>query len=289
MAFEEIAGRIVEAVKEAASQKIDGVTNGMGNELSRTPDMKNNLENPMSESIDPNQKVEKNLEKTDDNGNVYTDEKGDLLPNTEYTLNENTYQTDEEGRIVTCDATLKESENEIRDKVAQKKVGGEDRKQDDHGGHIISRDLGGDGGVGNLIPMDSRINQSDYRGMENDLKDDLKKGKEVTTHTEPGYHEKSKRPDIITVTKTVDGQDTVYTFDNNLDGSLMDKVEETGTKDGIENVKDKLNETGGEISSIKEEFDTDGNLEKSTVTITYLDENKNYRTQVEIKHTGGNS
>ena len=34
-----------------------------------------------------------------------------------------------------------------------------DRRPSDQGGHIVGRDLNGDGGAGNLVAMDYRINQ----------------------------------------------------------------------------------------------------------------------------------
>ena len=72
----------------------------------------------------------------------------------------------------------------------------------------------------------------DYKRMENDIKDALDEGKDVTVTTDISYSGDSKRPDTITVTVTADGVKTVYKFDNNLDGSLMDEVPENG-KDAV--------------------------------------------------------
>ncbi|MCL1996557.1 MAG: DNA/RNA non-specific endonuclease [Defluviitaleaceae bacterium] len=229
-------------------------------------------------------------EKADDNGKVYTDENGKLLPNTEYTLNGNVYKTDDNGRIISCESVPKKTPENTRDTDAQTTVGGDDRKPGDQGGHIVGRDMGGDGGLGNLTPMDSRINQSDYKRMENDIKRAMEEGKDVSTKTEIEYDGDSDRPSKITTTVTIDGKDTVYTFDNDLDGSLMDKLKETCSESDLETAQDVLDETGGEISSTKEEYDANGNLEKTTVTITYTgDDGKNYRRQVVIDNTGGAS
>ncbi len=117
--------------------------------------------------------------------------------------------------------------------------------------------------------------------MENDVKTALDEGKEVSTKTEMIYHDDSERPDKIIVTVTVDGKDTVYEFDNNMDGSLRDDVPENGK----EIVQDKLEKTGGEISSIKKECDENGNLVETTVYITYQGEDgANYRTSVIIEN-----
>ena len=128
--------------------------------------------------------------------------------------------------------------------------------------------MNGDGGIGNLVAMDSKINQSVYKRMENDINIALDGGKDVTTKTEMTYTDDSERPDRLTATVTADGKDTVYKFDNNLDGSLRDEVPENGK----ETVQDRLDDTGGEISSIKEEYDEEGNLVETTVYITYKGE-----------------
>lgn len=218
--------------------------------------------------------------KTDDNGNVYSID-GKLQSSTTYELNGNVYTTDENGRIISCEAKPVRSPENPRDNEAQRQAGGENRRPNDQGGHIVGRDMNGDGGIGNLVAMDSKINQSDYKHMENNIKSALDEGKEVTTKTEMTYSGDSERPDKITVTVTNDGKDTVYKFDNNLDGSLRDGVPENGK----ETVQDRLDETDGEISSIKEEYDETSNLVETTVYITYKDKTGiNYRTSVIIEN-----
>lgn len=216
--------------------------------------------------------------KADDNGTVYL-KNGELEPNTTYELNGNTYTTDEQGRIIRCEARPERSPENPRDVNAQIQAGGEDRRPSDQGGHIVGRDLNGDGGAGNLVAMDSRINQSDYKRMENDIKAALDEGKDVTVTTDISYSGDSKRPDTFTVVVTANGVKTVYKFDNNLDGGLKNEVSENG-KDAVQ---EELNDTNGEISSIKEEYDENGELTETTVNITYTDENgTNYRTKVYI-------
>lgn len=256
-----------------------------------------NLENPQNEvprdnnSIDTDKvkaqnqietceskSVDKGVCGYDDNGNVYCSD-GKLEPNFRYELNGNIYTTDDKGRIISCEAKPVLSPENPRDNDAQRQAGGEDRRPNDQGGHIVGRDMNGDGGAGNLVAMDSKINQSDYKRMENDIKDALREGKEVTTKTEFSYSGDSERPDKITVTVTIDGKDTVYKFDNNLDGSLRDEVPENGKA----MVQDRLADTGGEISSIKEEYDEARNLVETTVCITYEgDGGTTYRTSVVI-------
>lgn len=218
--------------------------------------------------------------RTDDNGNVYSIH-GKLQPDITYELNGNVYTTDENERIISCEAKPIRSPENPRDNEAQRQAGGENRRPNDQGGHIVGRDMNGDGGIGNLVAMDSKINQSDYKRMENDIKSTLDEGKKVLTKTEMTYSGDSERPDKITVTVTNDGKDTVYKFDNNLDGSFRDEVPENGK----ETVQDRLDDTDGEISSIKEEYDETGKLVETMVYITYKDETgANYRTSVIIEN-----
>ncbi len=237
-----------------------------------------NIDNNVDSSLAPYVSDVAN-ELRDDNDNIYSID-GKLKANTTYELNGNVYTTDENGRIASCKANPVRSPENSRDNEAQRQVGGGDRRPNDQGGHIVGRDMNGSCGIGNLVAMDSRINQSDYKRMENSIKDALDEGKEVITKTEITYSGYSERPDKITATATVDGKDTVYRFDNNLDGSLRDEVPENGK----EMVKNILDETSGEISSIKEEYNEDGNFVETTVYITYEGENgTNYRTSVVIE------
>ena len=218
------------------------------------------------------------ITETDDNGTIYLCD-NELKPDTTYELNGNIYTTDGQGRIVHCEAKPERSPENPRDINAQLQTGGEYRHSSDQGGHIVGRDLNGDGGAGNLVAMDSRINQSDYKRMENDIKDSLDEGSDVSLTTDIQYSGESKRPDIITATKTADGMMTVYKFDNNLDGGLMDEVPENGK----EIVNEEISDTNGTISSIKSEYDENGNLSETMVNITYTDENGiNHRTKVYI-------
>lgn len=220
---------------------------------------------------------------TDDTGKVYMID-GRLESNITYELNGSVYKTDDNGRIISCKAKPECSPENPRDNEAQRDAGGPDRKENDQGGHIVGRNLNGDGGTGNLVAMDSRINQSDYKRMENDVKSALDEGKEVTIDIDISYTGDSGRPDEIEVTVTVDDKETIYTFDNNLDGSLLKEVPENGMQD----VQEELKDTGGKISSIKEEFDEGGNLTETIVNITYTDEDgNNYRTKVVVSNNLG--
>lgn len=215
--------------------------------------------------------------KTDDAGEVYSiGEK--LQPSTTYELNGNRYTTDDLGRIIQCEAKPVRSPEAPRDNEAQLQAGGSSRRPQDQGGHIVGRDLNGDGGNGNLVAMDSKINQSDYKRMENEVKSLLDEGKDVTLKSEISYPDDSERPDQMKVTIASDAGNIVYKFDNNLDGCLQKEIPEEGRAI----VRDRLEETNGDISSIKKEYDAVNNLIQTTVYITYTENGTNYRTSVVI-------
>lgn len=218
--------------------------------------------------------------KTDDNGDIYS-RGGKLLPNITYELNGNKYVTDENGRIVSTEAHPTLAPENTRESVAQKNVGGHDRRENDQGGHIVGRDMNGDGGEGNLVAMDSRVNQSDYKRMENDIKASCEEGKEVRMKSTFQYEADSERPSRIDVEVTTNDEKTIYKFDNDLDNSLLDDVPE----EGKDTVKEILDDTKGVISSIKETYDSEGNLKETVVNITYTnEEGTNSRTKAVIEH-----
>lgn len=104
----------------------------------------------------------------------------------------------------------------------------------------------------------------------------------MTMYTDVTYSGNSERPDNITVTTTANGEKSVYRFDNNLDGSLMDEVPE----DGNRAVQAELDDTDGQISSIQETYDAKGNLIKTIVSITYADDDgNNHRSRVVIENS----
>lgn len=173
------------------------------NDLSETP-----LEANKTYIID-GEKVQ-----TDDNGKIYL-KNGKLLSNCEYQLNGYKYKTDKYGRpkIVIADPLIL---NEgTRDEKAQREVGGNDRKPNDHGGHLIANIFGGNGGFGNLIAMKQELNQGEYKKMENDLAKAIKEGKNVSVSIEVIYDDNdTQRPSVIKVTYTIDGEKFKKTFNN---------------------------------------------------------------------------
>ena len=118
-----------------------------------------------------------------------------LKPNTEYEVNGYKYQTDEKGRIIICEGTLKLEDGE-RNAYDQKIVGREDKKKTDDGGHLVATIFGGSGDIDNLVPMDSNLNRGEWRKLENIWRDALEAEppQEVHVTIMPVYEDDSQRP-----------------------------------------------------------------------------------------------
>ena len=235
------------------------------------------------EKREPNSQYELNgnIYETDDNGQTYK-KNGKLLPNVEYTVNGNTYKTDAHGRIISCDANPKYTEEGPRDNKKQREAGGEERREKDDGGHIVARILGGAEGSENLVPMRSTINKGDYKKMENEIAKALQEGKEVAVNIELEYDGDSQRPSKIKVTYTIDGKTTIVEFDNEENSTdLLDSVKEYISESDYNKLKeeiDDMKEDGGDasITSVKVEYDENGKPVKVTVGI--LDESTGIKT-----------
>jgi hypothetical protein len=155
----------------------------------------------------------------DDNGKLYRVE-NDLVPNTEYEINGYKYTTDDKGRIIFAEGTLhmKEREGRLQIKDSIEDIGKGDQKEGDDRGHLIGDQFDGSNGLENMIPQDADINEKDFRYFENDLAKEVKDGKEVTVKVEPIYEGESRRPDVIVVTYSIDGEESVRIFPNNKEG-----------------------------------------------------------------------
>lgn len=212
---------------------------------------------------------------TDDIGDTYK-KNGILLPNSGYTVNGNTYRTDENGNKISCDAEPEISEERKRNIAEQRESGGEDRKEDDQGGHIIARILGGTEGEENLVPMRGTINQGDYKKMELEIKRALEEGKQVRIHIDIKYDGKSSRPTKIIATYTIDGKKEEIVFDNEENSTeLIDILDEKISDDDLVQLKEEIQDMKNDgcpasITSVKTEFDARENTTK--VIVGVLDE-----------------
>ncbi|ROQ28849.1 DNA/RNA non-specific endonuclease [Gallaecimonas pentaromativorans] len=89
---------------------------------------------------------------------------------------------DEQGRPISVEATLKSTHSGKRSSTESKlqgSVGGDDRLEDDDGGHLIGHRFMSDQGIKNLFPQNSNLNRGVYKTMENEWADWTKEGYEV--------------------------------------------------------------------------------------------------------------
>ena len=165
--------------------------------------------------INPDKLIEPaNKEYRDDNGEVYRIG-NELLPNNEYVENGYTYLTDSEGRIKSAEGQLhlsKEPRKQISDSMET--IGKEDQKEGDQKGHLFADRFGGGNGLENIVAMDGKVNQSDYKRVENTCARALESGHEVYLKVVPKYDKSSNRPTSFRITYTIDGEKTVTTIKN---------------------------------------------------------------------------
>jgi hypothetical protein len=186
-----IAGAVV--IGHAGSVMYNGASN-LGKD---TSDLVQSFKGGSSEGI---KKVE--------NGEQFTkvDGRKALKPNVEYTTSEgHTYTTDSKGRISNAEAKLEIGEDN-RNPYAQRTVGGEDRLPTDNGEHLIANIFKGSGELDNLVPMDSTLNKSEYKSLENTWKKALEEGKTMEVTIEPIYKGDSIRPSEFKIDYTIDGK-----------------------------------------------------------------------------------
>lgn len=160
-------------------------------------------------------KLENNGQKNlDNNGKEYRDN-DKLFPNVSYDINGYHYKTDEMGRIVEASGILKLSDPDYKRNMedVRQKEGQEYRSNDDMG-HLIGHQFGGCDKLGNLVPMDAKLNKGDFEKLENTLAAEVKDGKDVKLKVEPVYDNDSNRPSEFKVTYTVDGEKDVVVFKN---------------------------------------------------------------------------
>ncbi len=151
----------------------------------------------------------------DDNGVKFRE--GDtLIPNNEFEVNGYKYKTDDKGRVVSAEGQLQVKDHEgRRDMDPRSAVDKGDMKDTDDRGHLIADRFNGSGGIENLVPMDSELNQhGDYMKMENTLADAMQDGAKVELKVEPVYKSDSNRPSEFKVTYTIDGEKEIAVFKN---------------------------------------------------------------------------
>ncbi len=116
-----------------------------------------------------------------------------LKPNEKYEVNQYRYETDKLGRIEKCEGTLRLEKGKINP-AHQTRAGGENREEQDDGGHLIARRFGGSEKVDNIVPMDRHLNRGEYKKMENEWANKLEDGSTVDVKIRCKYEKDSDRP-----------------------------------------------------------------------------------------------
>lgn len=213
--------------------------------------------------------------RVDGNGNIYKDEEGNLLPNTEFEINGIHYQTDDLGRVTDCEGNLKDTPEKREDSAGeiQQAAGENDRQEGDHGGHLVAHMNGGSSGSENVVAMRGHLNQADYKKCELEENQILKDGHEVHESIHVTYEGDSQRPSMIEKTYT-DGEKTVVAkFDNNAGSTeLLNDVKGDISEDDYQSLEDEITDMQNgdndvSVTSVKKEYDSDGNLTKVTVGV----------------------
>ncbi|EOW4654480.1 DNA/RNA non-specific endonuclease [Proteus mirabilis] len=138
-------------------------------------------------------------------------------PNTIYQVDGNkTYKTDSQGRVETVEAKLSLNSND-RNTYQQCKVG-KCGVAGDKGGHLIATIFTGPGEKLNIVPMNSNLNRSEWKKMENSWVKALKDNKEVDVKIEPIYSGNSERPVKFNVRYTIEGERPVIKNFTNAQG-----------------------------------------------------------------------
>lgn len=150
------------------------------------------------------------------------------------------YGRDEHGKTAYGNLQL---EKGVRNAYAQRKVGGEDRRRDDDGGHMIGTRFKGASGTENLNAQNRDVNRGTYKNMENQWAESLENGSKVFVNTEAYQSEGSERPEAFmgyAITETPDGKRDWEAFSIQNESSEVqsqwdEEVAKTDIDDSYEN------------------------------------------------------
>ena len=179
---------------------------------------KANWDNEFKEIGDQQETFENSKEKEyfDDNGNVYR--KGnELAPNSEFVINGYNYKTDEFGRTVSAEGTLRIHDHK-RNMDSNEAVFKGEKEPGFERGHLIGHQFGGSGGIENLSIMAGEVNHGDFYKLENKLAAAVKDGADVKMKVEPIYEGNSNKPTEYRATYSINGEKDVVVFSNRNEG-----------------------------------------------------------------------
>jgi len=162
----------------------------------------------------------KDINYYDDNGLEYRRD-NELIPNSEFTINEYRYRTDDNGRLISAEGKIKLRDPEYKHNIqdSMKAIGKGDQRETDERGHLIGHQFGGSDRLENLVPMERDLNHGDYLKLENTLADAVKKDSaDVYLKVEPVYEGASNRPSMFKVSYSINGEREIVVFRNESGG-----------------------------------------------------------------------
>ena len=181
---------------------------------------KANWDNEFKEIGDKQEAFENSKEKEyfDDNGNIYR--KGnELAPNSEFVINGYKYKTDEFGRTVSAEGTLRiRDDDHKRNMDSKEAVYKGEQEAGYERGHLIGYQFGGSGGIENLSIMAGEVNRGDFLKLENKLAAAVKDSADVKMKVEPIYEGDSNKPTEYRATYSINGEKDVVVFSNRNEG-----------------------------------------------------------------------
>ncbi len=151
----------------------------------------------------------------DDNGTKYRE--GDMLePNTKFERNGYSYETDNNGRVISAEGKLQVKDHKGRSEMPDSRdtVAHGEMKSTDDRGHLIADRFNGSGELENLVPMEGKLNKGDYAKLEDTLAEAVNDGADVRLKVEPVYEDDASRPSEFRVTYSIDGEKDAVIFKN---------------------------------------------------------------------------
>ena len=209
-----VAGLIIAMGMGAATATLVVIGNKIVKTV-KTAQQKRQEKSTKTTTYDNYEKIEGGVKKYyDDDGNLYR-VGNELAPDSDYTMNGYKYKTDSQGRVVSVegDLYLKDSGRKpIKDSMT--KIGKGSQQSTDHRGHLIGDRFNGGNGLENIVAQDGRLNQGEYKALENHWADALNAGKSVSVEIKVVYTGDSQRPTAFVVEYNVDGVSNKTFFEN---------------------------------------------------------------------------
>ena len=162
------------------------------------------------------------------NNTYYTDDTGkimrinnDLLPDETYKINGYEYKTDSKGRIIEAKGILntkadsgRKNRRIIRDSKGV--IGNGDELPTDSRGHLIADQFDGGNGKENIVAQDTALNTKEYKNLEQSWANCISEGKEVNVSIKPVYETDTYRPTSFDIDYSVDGEWFSVVFNNGV-------------------------------------------------------------------------